>query len=186
MYVCENCSCNVLEMLLGRQDLNINIQDNNGKSALLYCLEESLGGNEYDLNFEGAELLLGREDLDISVKTPPKKQTCVNHGERNITYFLQIEDTEESIELLKKLISRGIEFEYIEDCYCVDEFKHEPYLPRWSRITYKYYPKRFDRYIFAWLLVCKRLKIFPKDIVYLIIEYIAENWKIFIKNSSIN
>ena len=28
----------------------------------------------------------------------------------------------------------------------------------------KYYPKNFNRYVKIWLLVCKRLNIFPKDI----------------------
>jgi hypothetical protein len=52
------------------------------------------------------------------------------------------------------------------------------YLPRWNRfVTHKYYPGEFTKVALHWLLCCKRLKVFCKDLQYLILEYIAENWK---------
>lgn len=54
------------------------------------------------------------------------------------------------------------------------------YLPRWNRfMTAKRYPKEFNDKVFAWLCVCKRIKIFPKDMRYFIVGYIAEAWKIY-------
>ena len=52
------------------------------------------------------------------------------------------------------------------------------YLPRWSRFgSARYYPREFNDIAIHWLLVCTRLKVPPKDLRYLIIEYIAEAWK---------
>lgn len=52
------------------------------------------------------------------------------------------------------------------------------YLPPWNRFeTHKYYPKEFNDRAIAWLLCCKRLKVFPKDLHYFILGYVAEAWK---------
>lgn len=56
---------------------------------------------------------------------------------------------------------------------------YRTYLPRWNRFnTATRYNKEFCDIAIAWLLCCKRLNVFPKDIQYLIVEYIAEVWKL--------
>ena len=56
--------------------------------------------------------------------------------------------------------------------------ERKSYLPKWNRFnTFKYYPKEFNEIAIHWILCCKRLKVFPKDIVYLILGYIGEAWK---------
>lgn len=53
------------------------------------------------------------------------------------------------------------------------------YLPRWNRFTTATrYDKEFSDIAITWLLCCKRIKVISKDIQYLIIEYIAEAWKL--------
>ena len=52
------------------------------------------------------------------------------------------------------------------------------YLPKWNRLsTSKCFPKEFNEIAVHWILCCTRLKVFPKDIVYLILKYIGEAWK---------
>lgn len=49
------------------------------------------------------------------------------------------------------------------------------YLPEWSKVNHKLYPSFLKKEIKIWLLVNKRIGKFPKDIIFLIISYIANN-----------
>lgn len=53
-------------------------------------------------------------------------------------------------------------------------------LPRWNRFSnaHKRYPLKVNEMAVHWLMCCKRLGVFPKDIRYLIIEYIADLWRL--------
>lgn len=60
-------------------------------------------------------------------------------------------------------------------------------LPKWDQFNnYKNYPKSFDTIAIHWLLICKQINkhknkhknMVPKDIQYLILAYMAENWKL--------
>ena len=53
------------------------------------------------------------------------------------------------------------------------------YLPEFIRFakTNKYYPSEFKQWAFNFILCCTKSKAFCKDIIYLLLEYIARAWK---------
>ena len=55
------------------------------------------------------------------------------------------------------------------------------YLPKWTVYnnfkSHKYYPVEFKKIAFQWLLVCDKLKVFPRDIVLHLLGYIAEDFR---------
>ncbi len=90
-----------------------------------------------------------------------------------------------NIEIVKLLLGKGVIVPstsfYTSDSNDINNVltNWKTYLPRWNRFkTYKYYPKEFKEIAIQWLLICKRKNFVSKDIRLLMIEYLAESWKI--------
>ncbi|MCK4499340.1 hypothetical protein KAU11_02500, partial [Candidatus Babeliales bacterium] len=54
------------------------------------------------------------------------------------------------------------------------------YLPEFTRYakSNKYYPRAFKEEAFVFILCCVKSKAFPKDVIHLLLEYIARAWKL--------
>lgn len=155
----ENFECTKLLLLDAR--VNINAQDKDGDTAFIYA--SSYG------NVEMTKLFLNHCDTDINVL--------------NIKGLNAIEEAAsyKRVETLKLLLARGMSIQtklkYGTEINEMIRNKNTYLLP-WNRFkTYKYYPAEFTEIARHWMLVCLRLKVFPKDLQYLMIEYIAEVWK---------
>ena len=84
------------------------------------------------------------------------------------------------LDVLKLLFRYGVRVPEITTS-CSKEFQEvldnrRLYLPKWNRFTTaQYYPNDFKKLALAWLWATQRL--LPKDLCYLMVEYIADEWK---------
>ena len=152
----------IIKLLLTNETININLQNYDGDTALIYT---SLNGN-----IEVVKLLLNIENINVNLEN--------NCG---ITAMMHASENGR-IEIVKLLLSKGatvsVKYDYSDD---INEVltNWKTYLPRWNRFkTYKYYPKEFNEIVMLWLLICKRKNFVSKDIKLLMIEYLAESWKL--------
>lgn len=160
----------IVEILLARTDIQVNLQDESGMTALHWA-------SHYGCT-EAAKLLLAHINIQVNL---------LNDGERTALYWASVRF---NCGVMKLLLAHGAKVSMlnINELHFSDRIKKilknwKYYLPRWNRFkTCKYYPTEFNRLAFTWLMCCKRLKVFPKDIRYLMLEYIAEAWKFLNKN----
>lgn len=178
---------------------DINCQSAYGKTALHILAEKGLT--------EACRVLLANDKIDVNCEddynTTPLFRACmsgsielvalilnqpgvaINHVDCHVQTALECVAYSKNGELCKLLLSRGAavtrSIHYPNIFLTIDVIlkSWKTYLPRWSRFnTCKYYPDEFNKDIaLQWLLCCHRLKVFPKDICYLIMEYHAEVWK---------
>lgn len=160
-------------MLLKRQDLLVNHQDNDGDSALITASGEGMT--------KCVKLLLDDRRTDVNL---------VNVRGQSVLWaaYRWGETTN-----MKLLISYGANIKGIVESVLEDHKKWESdpsaeavmknwesYLPEFTRYvkSNKYYPHKFKECAFTFILSCLRSKAFPKDIIYLLLEYIARAWKL--------
>lgn len=155
---------NVCKVLLERKDLKIHSCTAAKTSALMMaCMRR---------NIDICQFILNRNDVVIDQYSSHYRKTALG---------LAVKMGFDKI--CKLLLSYGANPSLVTDCYFSPEIKlvfknWKTYLPPWSRFNAcKFYPVAFTVIALEWLLCCKRLNVFPKDIRYLMIEYIAEEWK---------
>ena len=155
--------------LLENKDLEINEQY---YPTMCVCRWTALGMASYNGDIKICKLLLKYDEINVN--------TIYDEGVSilNAIYLGHHE-------LVKLLLAHGAivdESDTIFDCdFDEDMMKildnRKSYLPKWNRFTTaKFFPKEFNELAIAWLMCSKRLKL-PKDMCYLIVEYIAEVWK---------
>ena len=166
----------LVEALLERQDLEINNQNENGQSALMCAL--------FSGNAKCVKLLLDDPRIDINLLDNYGHSALLcafGYNRRRICYIPQT----------KLLLSRGANVEevfiYVQNtpflrisanaAKVINNWKL--YFPEFTRNakTNKYYPTEFKERAFNFILCCLKSKSFPKDIIYLLLEYIARAWK---------
>ena len=177
----------VIKTLLKRQDLLINHQNLDGNSALLAL-------DYFEFSFRSThvsvclELFINDARIDVNL---------VNKRGRSALWWAYRWRSTKNIKLL---ISHGAKvhgitesvFKHINEMY----YKREPhsakaeataamknwksYLSPFKRYskTNKYYPLKFKQWAFNFILCCLRDKTFNKDLIYLLLEYVAEAWKL--------
>lgn len=157
-------SFNVVVLLLSHKDVDVNLKKLNGDTALIMAVKTSRVAN--------VERLLNHNNIKIDIQN--------NAGYTALAAAIKCCN----VKIIKLLLTYGATIPNPLSCHHKDIRQllenWRTYLPRWNRFrSYNYYPTEFNRIAFAWLLCCKRLKVFPKDIRYLMIEYVAEAWKYF-------
>ena len=165
----------VVNILLGRQYLLVNHQNKWGNSALM---EASYKGST-----KCVELLVNDPRTDVNL--------IDDIGKSALWWAFR----ESHVPIIKLLISHGANiegvakfvFEHIkitgfyplstEAIEAMENWKL--YLPEFTRFakTNKYYPSKFKEWAINFILCCLRSKAFPKDIIHLLLEYIARAWK---------
>lgn len=163
MYTIEPRNLGIFILLMARPEVNVNLQTESGYTAL------SIAANWGRLNY--VRLLLARRDIDPNLHTKDGQTVLETIIARKYP----------NLNIVRLLLARGAHVCKQNPSYgdAVNEllrvWKTGP--PRWTRFGgYKYYPVAFDLVALCWLLCCKRLGVFPKDIRYLMIEYIARGW----------
>ncbi len=152
----------IIKLLLEHETINVNLQNKNGATALILA---SIKGN-----IEIVKLLLNVENINVNLQNSYKATALTS-----ASIFRRIK-------IIKLLLSKGTtvpsKFSYSND---INEVlaNWKTYLPRWNRFkTFKYYPEEFKDIVMLWLLICKRKNLVSKDIKLLMIEYLAESWKL--------
>lgn len=187
----------VVKLLLAHKDIRVNIPDWDGSTALLWAIRANyieiaklllvhpdiqvnhLNKDEYcalyyaarEGHIEIVKLLLTRPDIQVNLKCRWKSTALLKAAVRGHTKIVELLLAHGASVCVTDIIFT------LEINRILDNWK--TYLPKWNRFkTCKYYPREFNKLALAWLLCCKRLKVFPKDIRYLMIEYIAVAWKL--------
>ena len=175
--------CDVIRALLKRKDLLINQSDSYGRTVLFCathdCLDILVRDQRIKVN------ILDKEGKSALWWSYMDAFTKTNRGYKEKS--------------LKILISHGARVEGIEQSVCewyesmlgcrnikadrggyeiMDNWK--TYLPSFKRFaaSNKYYPPEFKQWAFNFVLCCTRNKTFCKDLIYLLLEYAAEVWKL--------
>ena len=162
MYASRSGYTEIVKLLLTNKTINVNIQDNYKNTALIFA--------SINNNIEVVKLLLEHKNINVHLQD--------NYGKTVLLWASRFEN----IEIIKLLLAKGAtipsKFSYSNDMNEVLT-NWKTYLPKWDRFkTYKYYPKEFNEIIIQWLLICKRKNFVSKDIKLLMIEYLAESWKL--------
>ena len=194
-YACRFHDSNAVKRLLLTCKVNINVTNNNGFTPIMLAAHND--------HVDTVQYILENNDkVDISVYSDNhtllilvcKKSFPTNvvkqileypgncrlnwrsvFGTSALDYAIKRENIS-TIELLLRYGATGGGSENKRIQSILNDRKS--YLPKWNRFnTSKYYPKEFNEIAIHWILCCKRLKVFPKDIVYLILEYIGEAFK---------
>lgn len=169
--VCESGDADRCRELLAL-GVNVNCLDLQVNGLMAVYETPLIRAVNYNHN-EICKLLLSHKDIDVNIE---------GDGDYNA---LDVVCNEKNIDIVKLILALG------PKRICIDTTEDNPtliailenhrrYLPRWNRFTTaKYYSKEFNDRAVVWLLCCKRFKNpkLPKDIQYLIIEYIAEIYK---------
>ncbi len=152
----------VVKLLLNIETINVNLQNNCRDTALILA--------SWNGHIEVVKLLLNIETININL------QNCI--GSTALIYT-SLKDNIEIVELLlAKGATNAVNSNYSNDINEVLS-NWKTYLPKWNRFkTYRYYPKEFNDIAMLWLLICKRKNFISKDIKLLMIEYLAESWKL--------
>lgn len=164
----------VTESLLKRPELLINHQTRAKNSALILA--------SYRNNIKCVELLVNNPQTDINL---------VDENERSALWWAY---RRECLRNMKLLISHGANVKGIIESLVEYTTRCAPpsdeatkvmenwklYLPAFKRyaISNKYYPREFKQWAFNFVLCCVRNKTLNKDMIYLLLEYIAEAWKL--------
>ena len=188
MIACFAQQYDIFELLLNQPGIDVNFKTKyNGPK---YAAGRTLLGFLMDMVDETGKIceakrqILDRKDIDVNadIRSATVFMTPVMMfgGWMHIDKVLQ-----NNIQFIPLFCARGYNVpEKYKDRYNSVIWKKiqegKQYLPEWNRFTGTalYYPKEFNDIAITWLMCCKQL---PKDIRYLIIEYIARAWK-FIKN----
>lgn len=161
------------KLLLAHPDIDINIQDTRGWTPLM------------NANINNIKLLLESPEININI--------CTKDSESVLQIFFEFGD----LECMELLLARGCNVSKWEN-WNRDEssrltrightqaesmmLRWRSYLPEWSIFTLQLYPLEFHKLAFkcicAWNRLNKIYNIFIcKDIRYLLITYIAKNWR---------
>ncbi len=163
IYASRNGNIEIVKLLLKVEAINVNLQNKSGYTALILA-----SWNGY---IEVVKLLLNIEIININIQD--------NTGQT----ALVIASRKGNIDVVKLLLGKGATIISESNRYSkkINEVltNWKIYLPRWNRFkTYRYYPKEFKNIVILWLLICKRKNFVSKDIRLLMIEYLAESWKL--------
>ncbi len=164
MYASEKGNVEVVKLLLENETINVNIQNYYGNNALIIVSKKGY--------IKVVKLLLEHEDINVNLQDSDEN-TALTWASWN-----------GHIEIIILLLGKGATTIIPVNNYYSDDMNKvltnwKTYLPRWNRFkTCKYYPKEFKEIATLWLLICKRKNFVSKDIKLLMIEYLAESWKL--------
>ena len=187
----------IVEMLLSHHDIDVNIIDDDNWTPLMYAsLKNRIGV---------VKLLLACPDL-INTKNKymytalmfaSDKQNCKIVKLLSSHFWLDINDKSFSGEtalskaarwahdkVVKILLAHGAKPNEIDDKWKSATksiiINWKTCLPSFKRFadSNKYYPLEFKQWAFNFVLCCQREKTFCKDLIYLLLEYVAEAWKL--------
>lgn len=154
----------IVDLFLSHKDLDINHQDVDGRTALFYAINCGY--------VQISKMLLAQSNIQV------------NFQHRKGLTLLCLAARKGQTEIVKLLLIREATVNWIIYDWYTDEIKKmlrhpRSVFPKWSRFgSCKLYPQTFNTNVaLPWLLCCKRLKVFPKDMRYFILEHIAEAWK---------
>lgn len=161
-------------ILLGCAHVDVNKPNNELYSPLMYACGWNLVG------WSVKKMLLNHPRIDIN--------QADKRGWEPIVFAVKADN----VKLTKKLIKHGAKMQpqrvrrlilkkhpsniFSEEMLDMFE-KWYLYLPSWSVKMHSRYPEDFQKEVKTWLLVCKRLKIFPKDMQRYVIEHLSRAWK---------
>ena len=166
----RNNQFHVLELLLPY--INPNMRDEDSLTILMCALQ-------YDDSLSLVEMLVSHPKIKINMQT-------ISLGKASALQFAALYKTHKAVKLLIRhgahpecILSQPFLLTYITSESRDVLYAWKTYLPKWNRFTTcKFFPLEFNGGVArVWLLCCKRLDVFPKDVRYLILEYIAEAWK---------
>jgi len=165
----------VCNLLLGVKGIDVNLQNKDGNSAF------------HDAACSGltsvCELLLDmRADLKLHNNygwTP--LMFCIFNNKKNTTKFLISRGAICEKELLRMKELKNWKYGYKDKDLTNIIVNWKLYLPQWNRFkTTKFYPSEFKELAITFIVCMKNYKVngkkIPKDLWYLILEYIAEVW----------
>ena len=121
------------------------------------------------------KLIYGHRGMDY-------KRYFSSHGEkkRDISALDVALANNLSHDIVKTLLGHGAAGKYIGNLPEIQKIfdNRFTYLPEWDCFkTYRYYPKEFNDIAVHFIWCCKQLGVFSKGIVYLLVKYLAEEWK---------
>ena len=155
---------NVVKMLLDRPEINVNDQGSEGETALMVAAQ-----NNYS---DIVKQLLAHSNIGINIRD--------HYGETALMYALDANH----YDIAKLLIAHGSDIPKRNATYWALGSKAilknwKSFLPPFKRFSAsnKYYPRKFKHWAFNFVLCCVRDKTFYKDLIYLLLEYVAKAWK---------
>ena len=165
----------IVKTLLKRQELLINHQEWCNYSALIWatieghtrCVELLVNDSRTNINFVGDDKhsALWRA---YNNSCPSIIKLLLSHG-ANVNGIHVSVDKHSKVYAYPQLT--------VEATLVMKNWKS--YLPEFTRFakTNKCYPVEFKQWAFNFILCCIKSKAFCKDIIYLLLEYIAKAWK---------
>ena len=191
-----NENIEIIKLLLEHETIDVNLQDKNGNTALVWASENN--------NIEIVKLLLTHETIKVNLQNCYGNTVLFDASRKEYIEIVKLLLNAETInvnlqndrggtaliyasrpgniEVVELLLAKGAAVP-LKYCYSDDINEvltnWKTYLPRWDRFkTFRYYPKEFQNIATLWLLICKRKNFVSKDIKLLMIEYLAESWKL--------
>ncbi|MCK4518473.1 hypothetical protein KAT92_06855, partial [Candidatus Babeliales bacterium] len=145
-----NASNDCFDILIEDPCVDVNICDCYNKSALWYAIynTSSIWGNDDD----------NKRIVNL-----------ISHGA----------NVEETLNSIEHFSLEGIPFHKVSKTTKIREI-WKTHLPSFKRfaVSNKYYPHEFKQWAFHFVLCCTREKTFCKDLIYLLLEHVAEAWKL--------
>ena len=154
----------IAKILLENETINVNLQNCDENTALI--LASWFG------YIEIVKLLLDNETINVNLQDSSGDSALICASENN---YIEIVELLLAKGAIIKIPANNNYSNYINGVLT----NWKTYLPKWNRFkTYRYYPKEFKDIAIQWLLICKRKNFVSKDIKLLMIEYLAESWKV--------